>query len=139
MTRSVPETDADALRNAYDALNERDLSRVFALIAPDIDWHDQATTPSGPSRGRESFEQYLHSWLESFDEFRIEPGEVFEHGDHLIAIVRQTGRGRISGAEIAVQIAHVWTIEDGRAIRWRSYPNRQQAIAVHDKAEKPPA
>jgi len=136
MTDTRPETDADALRSAYEALNRGDLSRVFALIAPDIDWHDQATTPGGPSRGRESFEQYLHSWLESFDEFRIDPEEVFEHGDHLIAIVRQTGRGRISGAEIAVQIAHVWTIEDGRAIRWRSYPNRQQAIAAHDKAEK---
>ena len=138
MTESVPETDADALRSAYDALNRGELSQVFALIAPDIDWHDQATTPDGPARGRESFEQYLHSWLESFDEFRINPEEVFEHEEHLIAIVRQTGRGRISGAEIAVRIAHVWTIEHDRAVRWRSYPNRRQAIAAQDKAEQPP-
>jgi ketosteroid isomerase-like protein len=130
-----PQTDADALRSAYDALNRSDLTRVFGLIAPDIDWHDQATMPDGPGRGRESFMQYLHSWLESFDEFRIEPDEIFEQGDHLIAVVCQTGRGRISGAEIAVRIAHVWTIEDDRAIRWRSYPNRQQAIAAQDKAE----
>lgn len=139
MSDSVPETDADALRSAYDALNRNDLSQVFALIAPDIDWHDQATMPDGPGRGRESFEQYLHSWLESFDEFRIDPEEVFEHREQLIAIVRQTGRGRISGAEIAVRIAHVWTIENDRAIRWRSYPNRQQAIAAHDAAENPSA
>lgn len=89
MSDSVPETDADALRSAYDALNRNDLSQVFALIAPDIDWHDQATMPDGPGRGRESFEQYLHSWLESFDEFRIDPEEVFEHREQLIAIVRQ--------------------------------------------------
>jgi ketosteroid isomerase-like protein len=139
MTATDPETDADALRSAYDALNRSDLSRVFGLIAPDIDWHDQATTAGGPSRGRESFLQYLHSWLESFDEFRIDPEEVFEHGDRLIAVVCQTGRGRISGAEIAVRIAHVWTIEDDRAIRWRSYPNREQAIAAHHKAANPPA
>jgi uncharacterized protein len=138
MTDKRSETNADALRSAYDALNRSDLSRVFGLIAPDIDWYDEATMPGGPSRGRESFEQYLHSWLESFDEFRINPEEVFEHGKNLIAIVRQTGRGRISGAEIAVQIAHVWTIENDRAIRWRSYPNRQQAIAAQDKADKPP-
>jgi ketosteroid isomerase-like protein len=139
MTQTGPEADVDALRSAYDALNRSDLSRVFALIAPDIDWHDRATTPDGPGRGRDSFKQYLDSWLESFEEFRIDPEEVFEHGDHLIAVVRQTGRGRISGAEIAVRIAHVWTIEDDHAIRWRSYPNRQQAIAAHDRAEKPPA
>ena len=30
MTDSVPETDADALRSAYDALNRGDLSQVFA-------------------------------------------------------------------------------------------------------------
>jgi ketosteroid isomerase-like protein len=27
-----------------------------------------------------------------------------------------------------VRIAHVWTVEDGRAVRWRSYPSRERAL-----------
>ena len=138
MTGRRSSTDAVALRSAYDALKRGEIPRALELVAHDIDWHDETATSGEPRRGRESFEQYLRSWFESFEEFRIHPEHIFPQGEHLIAIVRQTGRGRISGAEIAIRIAHVWTVEDHRAIRWRSYPNLEQAVAAHDEAEKPP-
>jgi ketosteroid isomerase-like protein len=69
----------------------------------------------------------VQSWLDAFDEFRVEPLEVIEEGDKLVAAVRQSGRGRGSGVDIAVEIAHVWTVRDGQAIRLESYPNVEAA------------
>ena len=50
--------------------------------------------------GRDSFEHFFRSWIDSFDEFRVEPEQVIERGDDLIAVVRQSGRGRASAVAI---------------------------------------
>jgi hypothetical protein len=40
--------------------------------------------------------------MDAFDDFRIEPYEVVEDSPFLIALVRQSGRGRASGAPIEI-------------------------------------
>jgi ketosteroid isomerase-like protein len=122
--------DVEALRRGYEALNEGDLCKVRELLHPDIEWHeDRAAPEAGVHRGRDSFEDFLRAWRESFDDFRIEPEEIVEDDQRLIALVRQSGRGRASGVEVAVRIAHAWTVQDGRAVRWQSYPRREDALA----------
>jgi ketosteroid isomerase-like protein len=124
----VAEANATTLRRGYEALNRGDISEVMALLAPDLDWESGQTIEGDAGQSRESFERFLQSWLESFEDFNVEPEEVIERGDHLIAVVRQAGRGRISGAEVVIRIAHVWTVRDGQAIRWRGYPNVDAAL-----------
>jgi ketosteroid isomerase-like protein len=70
----------------------------------------------------------VRSWIDAFDDFRIEPREVIELEPFLLAVVHQSGRGRASGAPIEIEIAHLWTIEDGRAIRLESHRTRQAAL-----------
>jgi ketosteroid isomerase-like protein len=131
----VTEADADTLRRGYQALNRGDFSEVFALMAPDIDWESGQALEGAGGHRREDFERFLQSWLESFEDFRVEPEEVIEHGDHLVAVVRQTGRGRASGAEVAIRIAHVWTVRGGKAVAWRGYPNVETAMAAIESDE----
>jgi uncharacterized protein len=123
----VAQANVETLRRGYEALNSGDLSHVHALLDPDIVWQeDQPSPEAGIHQGRETFERFLRSWLESFDDFRVEPEEIREDGDQLVVVVRQTGRGRTSGVEIAARLVHVWTVKDGRAVRWQSRPSREQ-------------
>jgi hypothetical protein len=121
----VTEANVTTLRAGYEALNRGDLSEVMALIDDDITFEPGPLSPDSDAdaRGRARFEALVRSWMDAFDEFRIEPLDVAEEGDKLIAAVRQSGRGRGSGVDIAVEIAHVWTVRDGRAIRLESYPS----------------
>ena len=120
------------LRRGYEALNRGDVSEVMALIADDITWDPGALTPDrdAGAKGPAGFEALIRSWIDAFDDFHIEPLEVSEHGDFLIAFVRQSGRGRASGLDIAIEIAHVWQVENGRAIRLESYRNAEDAWAA---------
>ena len=121
MLISVPTADVETLRRGYEALNRGELSEVRALLHPDLVWQEDLASPeAGAHQGSASFERFLRSWLESFDDFRIEPEEIIEDGDRLIALVHQSGKRRTSGIGVEVRIAHVWTVEDGRAVRWRS-------------------
>jgi ketosteroid isomerase-like protein len=125
----MSEAYVDQLRRGYEALNRGDVSVVLELLDPDIEWHEPSPSPdAGSHRGREGFERFIRGWIESFDGFRIEPEQVVERGDRLIAVVRQSGRGRASGVEVEARLAHVWAVEDGRAIRWEAIPDADQAL-----------
>jgi ketosteroid isomerase-like protein len=45
---------------------------------------------------------------------------VVERGDQLVAVVRQTGAGRSSGVQVETRLAHVWTVANGKAVRWEA-------------------
>src|SRR5688572_18272131 len=126
----MTEASVEALQRGYEALNRGDLSVVLELLDPEIEWHEPGDSPeAGTHHGRDSFERFFRSWLDSFDEFRVEPEHVVERGDDLIAVVRQSGRGRASGVEIVIRLAHIWTVEAGRAVRWESVANPDEALA----------
>jgi ketosteroid isomerase-like protein len=126
----MAEANVEALQRGYEALNRGDLSVVLELLDPEIEWHEPGDSPeAGTHHGRDSFERFFRSWIDSFDEFRVEPEQVVERGDDLVAVVRQSGRGRASGVEIEIRLAHVWTIQNGRAARWESVPNAEDALS----------
>jgi uncharacterized protein len=127
---ATPDTYVDQLRRGYEALNRGDVSVVLELLDPEIEWYEPAPSPdAGSHRGRDSFEQFFRGWIESFDGFRVEPEEVVERGDQLIAVVRQSGRGRASGVEVEARLAHVWTVEAGKAVRWEAVADADHALA----------
>jgi uncharacterized protein len=126
----VREANVETLRRGYAALNRGDLSAVLELLDPDIEWHEPAHSPdAGTHRGRDSFERFLRGWIESFDGFRVEPERVVERGEDIVAVVHQTGTGRASGLEVEARLAHVWTVADGRAVRWEAVPDIDVALA----------
>jgi ketosteroid isomerase-like protein len=126
----VGEADVQTLRRGYAALNRGDLSVVAELLDPDIEWHEPAPSPeAGTHRGRDGFESFLRGWLESFEDFRVEPERVVERGDELVVVVRQSGTGRTSGLSVETRLAHVWTVADGKAVRWEAVADPEAALA----------
>jgi ketosteroid isomerase-like protein len=126
----VTEANVEALQRGYEALNNGDLTLVLELLDPDLEWHEPGDSPeAGTHHGRDSFERFFRSWIESFDEFRVEPERVVQRGNDLVAVVQQSGRGRASGVEIEIRLAHIWTVEDGRAVRWEAVANPDDALS----------
>jgi ketosteroid isomerase-like protein len=123
------EADVEALERGYAALNRGDLSVVRDLLDPDIEWHEPGPSlEAGNHRGRDGFERFFRGWLESFEGFRVEPERVVERGDQLVVVVRQTGTGRSSGVQVETRLAHVWTIADGKAVRWEAVAEPEQVL-----------
>ncbi len=118
----------EALQRGYEALNRGDLSVVLELLDPDIEWHEPPPSPdAGTHTGRDSFERFLRGWVDSFDGFRVEPERVVARGDKLIAVVHQSGHGRASGVRVSARLAHVWTVKDGKGVRWESIADPDEA------------
>ena len=125
----MSQEDIERLRRGYEAFNEGGVDAIVERLAPEIQIHDRESSPDrrtyhGPGGIRELFE----ATTEAFDELVLEPEEFIDAGDHTIVILRQQVRGRRSGAEFVGRIAHVWTMEEGRAVDLRICRDREQAL-----------
>jgi ketosteroid isomerase-like protein len=108
----------------YAAINARDRAAIRALTGPDIVF---ATTVEA-YRGPQALLEWMDEGDDAFDDFSVELLEVEELGEHVVASMRQRGRGKASGAEVDDRITHVWTLRDGRATRLQSFANHDDAF-----------
>ena len=125
----MPEATEFATR-LYAAINARDRAAITALSAPDI---IVGTTVEAYS-GREALLEWMDEGDDVFDDFSIDLLEVEELDGHVVASMRQRGRGKASGAEVDDHITHVWTLADGRAIRLQSFAHRDDAVRYVERS-----
>ena len=114
----------DFVARVYAAINARDRGAIEALSAPDI----VVGTTVEAYRGREALLEWLDEGDDAFDDFSVELLEIEELAGHVVASLRQRGRGKASGAEVDHRFTHVWTLRDGRAMRLQSFARREDAV-----------
>ncbi len=97
-------------------LRKEDVPTVIELFDQDIGWNASDVFFDEPRayRGRTEWAQtFLRDLIALFEDYRADPEEIIDAGDHLVAIVRVGGRGRHSGAMVTARVAHVMTFRDG--------------------------
>jgi ketosteroid isomerase-like protein len=119
----VPE-GSELVARVYAAVNARDRGTIEALSSPDI----VVETTVEAYSGRAALLDWLDEGDDSFDDFSVELLGVEELGGHVLASMRQRGRGKLSGAEVDHRFTHVWTFRDGQAIRLRSFADHKDAV-----------
>ena len=129
----MPSDNVELIRRGYESFNRGDLDDVFALLDPEIEWVTADRVPfAGTYRGHDDVRGLLRDQQEVFGEITMEPYELFEKGDKVVAFVRQRARGHASGAEIEIVVGHLWTVRDGRAVRFEGFPEREKALEAAD-------
>ena len=119
----------ELLKRGYEAFNRGDLDTAFELLDPEIEWVNDERVPfAGTYRGHDELRALFRDQQEVFGEITMEPIEVFETGDQVVAFVRQRARGQASGAAVEITVGHLWTIRNGRAVRWQGFPEREKAL-----------
>jgi uncharacterized protein len=118
------------VRGGYEAFNRGDVEAVLAFFDPEIEFDVLEDSPIAQKfHGHEGFRALLALNSEMFSGYRNEPEEIVEVSeDEIVVVVRSGARGRISGIEVEGRLAHLWTIRDGRATRFKSFPTREAAL-----------
>jgi hypothetical protein len=65
---------------------------------------------------------------EEFDEAQVEPQELIDTADGVLAVMTFRGRGRQSGVEVNMEVFQLWTFEDGKVIRGQGFADREGAL-----------
>jgi len=122
------------LRSGYEAFNRRDIEAVMRFLNSDIVWRQRRQHPVGGTyEGRDVVERdVLEAIHEQFVDYRIEPVEFVERGDHVVVVLHQSGEGRRSGVPVEGTIVHVLRHEAGRAAELRAFEDKPEAFAYLD-------
>jgi ketosteroid isomerase-like protein len=118
------------------ALKAWDMGNVQAFtdhMAEDVVWIEVSGRPEGPAterHGRDRLRRGLESLFEAWESYRLDVEGVHAAGDRVLAIVRETARGRASGVEVDGRWGYLITVEDGEIVRVEAYRDADQAIAV---------
>lgn len=116
---------------ALNALARDGLDALAEYWTDDIDHRaiEDTLDDRGLMHGTDAVRAYVQDWLDTFDNFRIEPVELIDAGeDKVIAVLRISGRAKLSGVETDLTYAVVYTIGDGKIARGREYAARDEAL-----------
>jgi ketosteroid isomerase-like protein len=97
----------------------------------EMSWHDEQTYPDvpqhleGAEKVTEFIERYRGQWADSVQE-ALEV--IAAPSDRVLALIRQSGRGRQSGVPIVIHFFEIFTLRDGKVRRFEYFRHRSDAM-----------
>jgi ketosteroid isomerase-like protein len=135
---SAEENVARVLEGA-EAFGRGDVATFLEMLDPEVEIYSTPKLANpGTFHGREGYLRWSSDWFDAWDDFRIEIESVEAVGGrHVVADVRQLGRGKGSGVEVEMRAAYMWELRDGRAVRLQLHASREEAVDAAGAGEAP--
>jgi hypothetical protein len=129
----VSQENVDVVRRIYQAWEIDMTPEQSGLLDPDVEWVNppEAVEP-GTRKGIGAFTAAAEAVSDTFEEARVDIEEFFDAGDRVVVIATLRGRGRGSGADVERRQGYVWTLRDGKAIRFQWFNSAEQALEAAD-------
>ena len=122
LLRGAREMDKQALLDALPDL-------IAQACDPEIEWvEDPRRADRRVYHGHEGVRESWERWLENFDEYGAELERIVDCGDKVFAVMREEGRGSLSGATISQRNYSVYTFRDGKIARYEEFYEEQDAL-----------
>lgn len=126
---ATPDENAATVRAAYEAFGRQDIPAVLAAFDPNIDWYAPDELPIGGSfQGHQGVLQFFQGLPGYFEDLHVEPDSIVAGGDHVFALGHH--RGKVNGNPFEIGFCMVWTMRDGKAIKFREYNDSGKLLKV---------
>ena len=117
------------LRSAYAAFNHGDIDAAVAGLDPQIDWVEPAEFPGGGTyHGREGAKRYLAQSRAGAAEVQSEPVQFIPAGNRIVVFVYARVRTKANSDWQEIDLADVYTIQDGKIVAMRAFSKREDAL-----------
>jgi ketosteroid isomerase-like protein len=117
------------VRAFADAITRGDRDAAVAVCDPEIAFLSVLAVSGRAYQGHDGIRQYFDDVASAWEEWRVEIHRVTAAPDGRVVIVMTMHvRGKESGASLAEQTAHVWTVREGKLLR--NQPYREPAAAL---------
>ena len=117
----------------------RALQRAVSGLDPEVEWHQAPDLPdSHVLHGRDAVAAATQEWIDSIEEFRVEPQEFIDRGDYVVVPLLLCGRLRgspESDQEIALPHTHVYKVLEDKIVEVHEYLTLEQALEAVGPSE----
>ena len=122
---------SDVIRRYFRTFESGGVDAAAEFWDPEIEWRamEGAADDVGVMRGPDALRRYYEDWVDTLADLRAEVDEVlFESGERVAVGVRNSGRGRASGAAAQGRYYVACAVRGGRIVAGREYATREQAL-----------
>ncbi len=115
--------NVELIKNLYKAFAAGDIPSVLQSFDENIEWTEAEGFPYGGTyRGGEAVLQNVFMKLATeWTDFKAEPDEFLDAGDKIVALGNYSGSYKATRKSMNVPFAHVWTLENGKIIKFVQY------------------
>ena len=128
------------VQSMYAAFGRGDVAASLAGCTPDIEWQTIGRAKDfptlGPRKGVTQVQEFfrLVAELEEFSEFS--PREFYAADEKVFVLGSYTMKVRQTGKSVATEWAHVFTLKNGKVVRFREHTDTAQLAAAFGGADK---
>ena len=111
------------IEGIYAAFGRGDVPAAVAAMSPGIEWNEAENFPysdGNPYRGPDAvltgvFARIFNEW----DGFGVVPERFLDADDTVVMTGRYVGTHKATGRAMNPQVAHIWTVRDGKAVAFQ--------------------
>ena len=126
----MSQENVEIVRSIYDAWARNDFPGPAHLFDARIAYvNPPGAVEPGTRQGLAAFSRAVEQvFLEGWESWRLEPEQFTPSGDRVAVVLRYRARGRGSGVEVEGRMSALWTIRDGKAVRFEWFHGPTEAL-----------
>jgi ketosteroid isomerase-like protein len=125
----MSQENVELVRRAFE-LARHDPESFFSVCDPGIEWDMSRLMPEPRVyHGHDGVREFWRSWTGTWNDFDFQLEQAIDAGDdEVVASVHQGGIGRGSGVGVEQRFGQVWTVRNGRIVRFRAFLTFEAAL-----------
>ena len=121
----MSQENVEMVRAGFEAFNRGDFDAMLESYDPEVEF---VTLLLGNHQGKEALFGLYEENRQAVIGYTLEPEELIDAGDNVIAVARMGGAGRVSQIGLGDRVAFVFTIKDGLVVRQQTFRNKAEAL-----------
>ena len=123
------------IETIYDAFGSRNFEAVIRHFVNDFEWIAAESSPladRSPYHGIDTVREGVFDRIAmAFEMLTIDVDEIFDADGRVVVLGHYRGRFRGKTEDFRAQLAHIWTVKDGKAARFQQYVDTLQIDNAH--------
>jgi uncharacterized protein len=127
----VSQENVDVIQRIYAVWAKEGSPIPSGLLDPEVEWvNPPDAIERGTHRGIEAFAGAADAVSDTFEGVGVDIDEMLDAGDEVVVLATLHGRGRGSGADVERRQGYVWTLRDGKVVRFQWFNHPDDALTA---------
>jgi ketosteroid isomerase-like protein len=126
----MSQENINVINRVYEAFGRRDFDAVLEDFDPTIVWIAAVNSPladRSPYRGLDEVRGVVLARIAAgFERLTVRVDEIFDAGEKVVVLGFYDGVYKPNGKRFQAQVAHIWTLANGKAVKFQQYVDTYQ-------------
>ena len=126
----MSQENVQVIQGLYEAFGRGDVPAVLGRMDEGVEWNEAENfiyADGNPYVGPQAvLEGVFARFGSEWEGFTVTPEEWLDAGERIVVLGTYSGRHKSTGKQVRAQFAHIWSVREGRVVRFQQYTDTKQ-------------